>query len=52
MRAVSVETQWPGAKGAQVLQVFRDYIVRIWTNNLTAADGLHQAKADIEKVLG
>jgi len=48
---LSVETQWPGAKGAQVLQVFRDYIVRIWTNNLTAADGLHQAKADIEKIL-
>lgn len=37
------ETAWPGARGGEISKVWRNYVERIWSGDISAKDGCEQA---------
>ncbi len=48
---ITRETPWPGARGAEASKVWRTFVERIWSNDMSADEGCKQAKAEIEPLL-
>ncbi len=46
------ETPWPGARGGELLQIWQDYVARIWANDISAEDGCNEAVEEINAVIG
>ncbi|MGH2530793.1 MAG: extracellular solute-binding protein [Thermomicrobiales bacterium] len=45
------ETAWPGARAAEVQQIWGTYVSRIWANDISAEEGCNQAVSEIEPLL-
>lgn len=45
------ETPWPGARGGEIQDIWRDYVTQIWSNVVTAEEGCRAAVKEIETQL-
>ncbi|MEO8975999.1 MAG: extracellular solute-binding protein [Casimicrobiaceae bacterium] len=45
------ESQWPGARAAEIQKVWGTYVQRIWAGDIGAAEGCKQAKEQVEPLL-
>ncbi len=45
------ETPWPGARGGELLQIWQDYVARIWASDISAEEGCNQAVEEINAVI-
>ncbi|MGH2559501.1 MAG: extracellular solute-binding protein [Thermomicrobiales bacterium] len=45
------ETAWPGARAAEIQQIWGNYVSRIWANDISAEEGCNQAVDEIEPLL-
>ena len=46
------ETAWPGARGGELLQIWQDYVSRIWANDIDAESGCKGAAEEIRAAMG
>jgi multiple sugar transport system substrate-binding protein len=45
------ETAWPGSRGAEMQKLWEDYVVRIWTGDISAEDGVEEAKQELSALI-
>ncbi len=47
-----LETNWPSARGLEAQAVWGTYCERIWANDISVEDGVNEALAEIESIVG
>lgn len=45
------ETAWPGSRGAEMQKLWEDYVNRIWTGDISAEDGVKEAKEELSTLI-
>jgi len=46
------ETNWPGARGAEAQQIWNEFLLRMWANDISVDEGVEEALAQIQAVVG
>jgi multiple sugar transport system substrate-binding protein len=46
------ETNWPGARGAEAQQIWNEFLLRMWANDISVEEGVGEALAQIQSVAG